>query len=282
MPWYSNLYHTLAALFTFKDIAEILLISSALYYFSLWLKQDRQKNLLFSFYGYCAAVFGCYALGLQTLTLLLFVTCPIALMLFIVFHQELLQKNFIALATINIAAQEQESDWLAIVIRACLVAINHNKTVYGVIEHRDSLASMLTTDMPLYTDIQQNVLTMALESSAYDQEKMLWINAQGKLLGINTHWNVSATDIVTSNNAAMLALWQQEALFFTHKTDAIVFFIAPSTRTFTLVAQGKIVEHVNANHALTTIKKYLTTPHNSEGITNEIRSKKQSQEQRNA
>lgn len=282
MPWYSNLYHIFSALFTLKDCVEIGLISVAIYYFSLWLKQDRQKDLLFSFYGYCAAVFGCYALGLQTLTLLLFVTCPIALMLFILFHQELLQRNFIALATINVAPQEQESDWLAIVIRACLVAINHNKTVYGVIEHRDSLATMLTTDMPLYTDIQHNVLTMALESSAYDQEKMLWLNAQGKLFGINTHWNVNATDIVTTNGATMLTLWQQEALFFTHKTDAIVFYISPSSRTFTLVAQGKIVEHVNASHALTTIKKYLNTPHNNEGITNEIRSKKQSQEQRNA
>ena len=282
MPWYNTLYHDLTTLFSIKDCIEIALCSLAIYYFSLWLKQDRQKNLLFSFYGYSAIVFGCYYASLPTLTLFLFITAPLAIMLFILFHQELLQRNFIALATINATPSEHESDWLETVIRACLVAINNNKTVYGVIEHRDSLASMLTTTMPLYADIQKNVLAMTLESSSYDQEKLLWLTAQGKLLGINTHWNSSPSDIVASNGVTMLALWQQEALFFTHKTDAIVFSINPTSRTFTLIAQGKIVEHVNAAHALTTIKKFLSTTSNLKGDTaHEIQSKKQSQEQRN-
>lgn len=288
MPWYYTLYHDLTTLFSLKDCIEIALASVAIYYFSVWLKADRQKNLLFSFYGYCAVTFGCYYAGLPTLTLFLFITAPLAIMLFILFHQDLLQKNFIALASINAAPAEHESDWLETVIRACLVAINNNKTIYGVIEHRDSLSSMLTTNIPLYTDVQKNVLTMALESSSYDQEKMLWLTAQGKLLGINSRWNVSPADIITSPSVAMLAEWQQEALFFTHKTDAIVFSINPTSRTFTLIAQGKIVEHINANHALNTIKKFLSdTQHTNaqypKGDKNhEIQSKKHHSEQRNA
>ena len=282
MPWYYTLYYDLINFFTFKDCIEILLCTTGVYYFSLWLKQDQQKNLLFSFYWYCAVLFGSYYTGLPTITLFLFITSPLAIILFILFHQELLQKNFIALASINAALAEQESDWLETVIRACLVAINNNKTIYGVIEHRDSLSSMLTTSVPLYTDVQKNVLTMALESASYDQEKMLWLTAHGKLLGINTHWNVSPADIITSRGIAMLLLWQQEALFFTHKTDAIVFSINPTSRTFTLIAQGKIVEHINANHALNTIKKFLNDTQYPKGeSTHETQAKTTHSKQRN-
>lgn len=283
MPWYYTLYHDLATLFTYKDCIEIALCAIGVYYFSLWLKQDRQKNLLFSFYGYCAVIFGCYYAGLPTITSLLFITSPLAIMLFILFHQDLLQKNFIALAAINATSAEHEGDWLETVIRACLVAINNNKTIYGVIEHRDSLSSMLTTSVPLYTDVQKNVLTMALESSSYDQEKMLWLTAQGKLLGINAYWNVSPSDIIMENNTAMLAIWQQEALFFTHKTDAIVFSINSTSRTFTLIAQGKIVERIHAQHACTIIKKFLSdSQYPKGGTTHEIQHKKTPTTQRNA
>lgn len=278
MPW----YHTIISHFSLIDSIEIIFFSIGIYYFSLWLKQDRQKNLLFSFYGYCSIVFSCYYLNLPTLTLFLFITAPIAIMLFILFHQELLQKNFIALAAINALKPEEENDWLETVIRGCLIAINNNKTIYGVIENKDSLASMLTCHMPLYADIQKNVLAMTLESSSYDQEKMLWITAQGKLLGINTQWNNSPSDIIASNNVAMLALWQQEALFFTHKTDAIIFSINPSSRSFTLIAQGKIVNQVSAAHALTTIRKFISSKPNLKGdIAHEIKFKKQPQEQSN-
>lgn len=283
MPWYHNAYCYLTSFLSFQDCIEIALVSLAIYYFSLWLKGDRQKNLLFSFYGYSAVIFGCYYAGLPTLTFLLFVTSPLAIMLFILFHQNLLQKNFIALASINTAPAEQETDWLETVVRACLVAVNNNKTIYGVIEHRDSLASMISTSIPLYTDVQKNVLTMALESTSYDQGKMLWLNAQGKLLGINSCWNSSPTDIISSHSAASLALWQQEALFFTHKTDALVFSINPVSRTFTLIAQGKIVEHINASHALATIKKFLhDTPYPKGDKIHEIKAKNHHSEQRDA
>lgn len=283
MPWYHSLYRDLTALFTYKDCIEIILCTVGVYYFSLWLKQDRQKNLLFSFYGYCAIVFGSYYAGLPTITSLLFITAPLTIMLFIVLHQDLLQKNFIALAAINAPPAEHENDWLETVIRACLVAINNNKTIYGVIEHRDSLSSMLSTSVPLYTDVQKNVLTMALESASYDQEKMLWFTAQGKLLGINTQWNVLSSDIVTPSKSATLPLWQQESLFFTHKTDAIVFSINPISRTFTLIAQGKIVEHINASHAFNTIKKFLNETHVAKGeFSHEMQDKKTHSKQRNA
>jgi hypothetical protein len=217
------------------------------------------------------------------MTLLLFITCPFVILLFVILHQELLQKNFISLAAITTAHHEQENDWLETVIRACLIAINSNKTIYGVIENRDSLANMLTSIIPLYAQVQKNVLTMTFESASYDQEKLVWLSAQGKLLGINTYWNRGLSDIVVVNNATMLPVWQQEALFFTHKTDALVFSINPISRTFTLIVQGKVIENVSAAHALTTIKKFLNATASLKGDSPyEIQSKKHSQEQRNA
>ena len=271
MPW----YHVLTNLFNYKDCIEIVCCSTAVYYFSLWLKKDTQKQLLFSFYGYCTIIFAAHYFGLQTLSFFLLATTPIVGLLFIMFHQESLQKNFIALATINAAPAEQDADWLSTLMRACLVTINNNKAVLCVIEQNNSLATMLTSHMPLHTDIQKNVLSMILESQLYEQEKMMWITSRGTLRGINTQWNVSPHDIIIDHAITHRPLWQQEALFYTHKTDALVFASSPATRTFTLIAQGKIVEHMNAQHALATLKKFLNEhAHAQRGTTHEIQSQK--------
>jgi hypothetical protein len=279
MSW----YQALSNLFSIRDLIEIWLCATAIYYFSLWLKQDRQKNLLFSFYLYCALICGSYYAGLETVYLLLLISTPFAIMVFSIVHQDILQKNFIALARLSARPEEKEPDWLETLVRACLVGINQNKTIYGVIENKNSLAGILSSDMALHTNVQKNILAMAIDSVYYNQEKMIWLTAQGKLLGINAQWRATPSDIIVYSQASSLAQWQQEALFFTHKTDALVFAISPITRTFTLIAQGKIVEQVHANHAISTIKKFMYETNAVKGDTSyEVQRKATNNTQQNA
>ncbi|MCX5921968.1 MAG: hypothetical protein NTX86_01440 [Candidatus Dependentiae bacterium] len=261
MSWHSLLSTFMPAniFFGWRNAAEIILFSTLIYYFSLWLKQDKQKNLLFNFYGYCGILLGSYYLQLPTVTYLLFITAPIAVMLFILFHQDVLQKNFVTLRNI-MPARMGDADWLETLVRSCLVAANNNKEIYCVIEHKDSLVTLLNTPLALYTDIQKNVLSMMLESVTFEQHNMLWVNSTGRLLGINATWNNSLHDTPNAESVKDMLPWQQDALFFTAKTDAVVFSINPIKRTFSIVTQGKTFNDIPAPHALKTIQKYLITP----------------------
>lgn len=258
MPWYSEIYALLAQhFFGWRDVVEIALFSILIYSFSLWLKRDKQKHLLLYFYGYCCIVLGAYWAQLPTVSFLLFITSPIAIMLFIMMHQETLQKNFVMLRNI-MPATAGKTDWLETLIRTALVAANNNKSVHCVIEHTDSLSSYLTTPLPLHTQIQKNILAMILESETFETDKLLWLNSKGLLLGMNAHWSTQLEDAWLDNGAKKLAAWEQDALFFTAQSDAIVFNINPQTRLFSIFAQGKIFNNINAPLALKTIEKYIS------------------------
>lgn len=280
MPWYSfcsSLFDTV--LFNWRTGVEIIALSTIIYYFSLWLKHDKQKNLLFYFYSYCAVFLGANYAQLPTVSYLIFLTAPIAIMLFILFHQDTLQKNFIALRNVT-PINIHNNDWLETLVRSCLVATNNNKEIYCVIEHTQSLATLINTPLALTLDVQQNLLEMMLESSTFEQKQLIWVNSHGKLLGINATWNTSEH---AQGDYAQIPAWQQDAVLCTSKTDAIVFSISPINHTFSIVAQGKIFNDITALHALKTIKKYVTATHASsqKEIIHETISKKNHAQQRN-
>lgn len=280
MPW--NSHELIASLYyNWPDILEILFFSTIMYYFSLWLKKDRQKNLLLYFYSYCAIVLTTHHLHLTTVSSFLFITSPITIMLFILFHQELLQRNFVMLRNIKTSHPEQ-GDWLETLLRTTLVAVNNNKEIQCIIEHHDSLATIVTTPLVLYADLQKNLLDMLLESDAFDQHKMVLVNSHGRLLGINASWNAQLHESWIADDVKSKEKWQQDALFFTAKTDAIIFKITPANRSFDIVAQGKIFNNVSAPLALKTMQKYLQATAPKGEINHGNQSKKSSYKQRDA
>lgn len=233
--------------FFWHDLVEITFFSVILYHFSLWLRKDRQKNLLGYFYCYLGVVLGSHYASLQTLHTFLVITAPIAIVLFIIAHQEILQRNFVALATIVPAHRnELADDWLEVLMRSCLVAASHNKQLSCVIENYDSLEPFITTEYALNIPIKKSVLDLTFESLLFDPEKMLWTNSQGTLHGINAAWSN-----IGSNN------WAEHALFISTKTDAVIFTVSPTTRNFTIFVAGNTYSHISALHALTTLKKYI-------------------------
>jgi hypothetical protein len=255
-----SFFHDLLFTYTYfcgwRDAVEILAFSTIIYYFSLWLRTDRQKNLLGYFYAYCLVVCGAYQLQLAGIIFLCAITSPIVLMLFILAHQHTLQKNFIALGNI-VPAHKESHDWLESLIRSCLVALNNNQEIRCIIEHKDSLQEHLYTPLELQTQVHQDLLAILFASSSYHQDQLLWVTSKGKLIGLNARWSAPAYVHETTTDAAQI--WKQEALFFTTKTDAIIFQLTPATRSFTLFVNGKEYPAINTANALTFIKKYLTT-----------------------
>ncbi len=249
------------SLFHWTDALEIFFFTTIFYHFSLWLRKDRQKNLLFSFYAYCALAFLSYAFKLDTMTYFLFLYAPVALMLFILLHQDILQKNFIVARSFK-PVQPKQQEWLAVLMQSLLVAVNRNKQVICVIEKNDSLKTLLTSPLTFNTEANTDLLDILLNSPSFDATKMVLLNHQGNLLAINATWQ-SLVDETWTSDIQDMETWKQDAFLLTNKTDALVFSILPSSRTCTIIAQKKFLEGISINEAVITIKHYLygsTTP----------------------
>lgn len=244
--------------FYFRNIIEILFFSTMIYYFSIWLKKDRHKNLLPYFYGYCLLALSSYYAQLTTANYFLFLFAPVAIMLFMLFHQELLQRNFVAIKNITPAKQAQ-SDWPEALIRSFLVAINNNKEIHCIIENQDSMQEFIHSPLVLNSNIQQGLIKILQESDIFDQNKMLWVDTSGHLVGINASWKETVFETIEDEKMMEVNPWKQSALLLSSKTDALFLRITPAQRTFDIVFNGKIVNNINSNTALKVIRKYAST-----------------------
>lgn len=258
-PYFSftNLFFQYHSFFSWRDSAEIIFFTIVVYSFSVWLKKDRHKNLLGYFYSYCACFFTAQSLQLNTIEYILFYSAPIIVLLFIIFHQITLQKNFVALRSLAHLKEDNDENWLETVIQSCLIALNQNKEVVYVIECTDSLQDHITTPLTLHATVNKELLTILLSSDSCNHDQMIWLNAQGKILGMNCRWKNFIEEQWTSEIAQKRYKWHQDALFYTEKMDAIVFKTTASTQLFDIVFQGKTYKQITASHALSYINHHL-------------------------
>jgi len=279
----SELFFSYNSFFYWRDLLEIFFFAAAFYYVALWLKKDKQKNLLPYFYGYCATIFCSHLLKLTTISYTLLLLGPVVAMIFILIHQELLQRNVVALKNIT-PAKRIHLDWLDTLIRTSVSTINKGKIVTCVIERNDSLEDFLSTQLKFDARLEQGLLDILLDSPAFDQGRMIWVNTQGKLVGINASWKKGAFTIELDQATEKIADWKQLAVFFTTKTDAIVAQISPTNRTFDIVMNGMVVDRMHATKTLELIKKYIVSKPSSQlgARTYESVHKKSSSEQRAA
>ncbi len=252
-----NIIHSLlgpSSFWIWRNILEILIFSFLVYKISLYLRRDKTKNLLPYFYGYCALACTSYFLQLGTLSYTLFLFAPAAICLFILFHQETLQRNFVAIK--QLAAQQPTFiDSLEVLMRCTLIALNNKQEVTVLIEYNDNLNEFLESNSSINSPINYDLLVLLLESPSYDQKKMLWVTHTGIIRGMNAQWHdeltakstIGATQILTAQD---LHEW------YTTKTDCLVFELNPIARTFALTAHGTTKQNLSSAHVLQMIKKH--------------------------
>jgi len=283
LQFLSNLFLSYNSFFYWRDLLEIIFFAAIFYYAALWLKKDKQKNLLPYFYSYCAIAFCAHLLKLTSISYALLMLGPVAAMIFILIHQDQLQRNVVALKNIT-PAKRIQLDWLDTLIKTSVTAINKGKTITCVIEQTDSLQTLLVTQLQFEARLDQGLLDILLDSPTFDQHRMIWLDTQGKLVGINTYWKRVTEKYQFTSSAKELPEWKQLAIFFTAKTDAIVFQISPTSRTFDVVINGMVVDRMHATKTLELIKKYVVSKPSSQlgARANEGVHKKSSSEQRAA
>ncbi len=246
--------HTLRTL-PYKELIEILFFSMVSYYIMLWLRKDTEKNLLGAFYLYCLLFFIAHYADLPVIRFTLFISAPIVALIFIIMHQELLQKNFVNLAKGSTSSIPEANHWVDELIKCCLMALNRHREIILVIERNDHLKSLIHAPYFIYAELKKDVFDILLEKHVPGNDYMIWINQQGKLVAINCSWRTLLDETWISKEAQNMHLWKQNAVFITSKTDAFMFKVNPLTRSFDLVMAGKILEGITAEQASGLMKK---------------------------
>jgi hypothetical protein len=265
--------------FVWRDAIEIILLALLIYYLSLWLKKDRQKNLLFYFYGYCALSAGAYFAQLTTISHLLILFSPLLIMLFVLIHQETLQKNFVALCSIT-PARSTQSEWLETLMQTIVASMNNQQDIICIIERSQALDDLVSTALPIRTDINKELCNLLLTSHLFDTTGMIWLNTYGMLLGINTTFKSIPDELIHTDS---LVSWKQHALFFTTKTDALLLKTHATARTLDIIVHGKEYGGLTTRAALHLLKKNNgIVASKTEGVTHEYEHTKNRSEQSHA
>lgn len=249
---------TLIGLHDWRDIIEIIFFSISIYAISGWLRRDTNAQLLIYFYGYATILIISVALQLTTISFIFTVGAPVVAMLCILLHRETLQRNFIMYTSRMSAHQEQKNDWVEVMLRGCLFAINKRKDLTLVIEHTHHITPMLTTDYAINAPLSAELFAIILQSTTYDSSQLVWVTSSGTLKAINATWQLPEQHDWQTPEVKSLPVWQQDALLMTLKTDAIVVHVLPEQRAFDVILTGKIYEKLSATQALNIIKKYNT------------------------
>lgn len=241
------------SLFGWRAVVEVLFFAAAFYQFARWLRKD--SRLLLSFYGYCAVTVIAHFFHLGVIAQVLTLFAPAAVMVFIVLHQDTLQKKFVTVR--NITPAQQPHDWLAVLFGTLLASAQKGKTAYVVIEKHDAIKSLLKSSFPLHAHVQKSLLDLLLASDLYDDSKLIWVNHHGELLAINAVWNIEHDAHWISEDVVDLPQWKQDALLLAHKTDALIVCLDPTTRQVEMVGQQKMIERITVAQAMIIMKQYL-------------------------
>jgi len=244
-------------IYNFKDYLEILFFAIAFFKIAEWLKQDLTKPLLAYFYGYIGMAASAYYFDLTTVYYTLLHSAPAAAVLFIIYHQRTLQKQFMLSQRTSItpAMAAHHKDWLETFVRTCMIMAHKQINITCVIERKDEIADFIHKTFTLDIPINQDVLTLLLESPSFEEQKLIWLNKDGNLISVNATWgNVLIQETLLHHE---LFAWQAYALQLSQFSDAIIFHHNSSTHESTLIIQGKKIEHLSIDHAMKMMKKIM-------------------------
>lgn len=263
---------------TWRDIIEIAFFTVTSYYIVRWLNKDTQKNLARYFYLYCALALGSYYAYLHVISLVLFFSAPIVAVLFLIVHQQTLQKNFIVGKTLT-PKSDASDKWLEEVIQASLRGVNKNKTILCVIERADALNVFFTARCTFNAPVTRELLNLLMNTTPDDEMTTIWVSHTGLLIAINPHWHAGYDEIWASQQMNPLHRYKQDALLISQKSDAIITVISPETRLFDVLVGGKGFDNISAGYAFSLIKQHIATKQVTKGTTHATLPQKGADEQ---
>lgn len=251
----NNYYVHLLHLYSWRDGIEVLMLATAVYAASRWLAAGKSKQLLIYTYLICALFGIAYLADLDTIVQFFVMAWPgLLILLFITRMQRV--PEYQAPKTI-IPAKSSEKEWIPLLLRAMFKGAQYQKDLIFVIEGTHSLTSLLTKPIEVQSNLQHGLLDIIIESSTIKTSGLVWLNHTGTLVGFNGTWQQEIDLEWLTANHEQYSRWEQEALFWTSKTDAIVLRMDPEKRLITIIAQGTHAPGLSTQQAQTVITQYV-------------------------
>ncbi len=249
-----------------RDLTEIIVISALFYYISLWLQGDKKSNLLIYFYTYCITTWISFLIDLPMLFQICFYGAPAFGMLFILAHQQTLQKNYITARTYT-PAQHISTEWHNELIRCLLINRTRGIPLHVIIEHESSLESVLDSPFILNAPFQFELLQTLITSEHFDKSKFVWISNDGRLKSINAKVQTGCK-LTIDKTIEDLPDWQLQALILSKKADVITMTSDPSNADFIIIF-NETINYVSPGNSLKILKKlFVQSPYKGK-TTNE-------------
>ncbi len=248
-----NILH-IAHIYHWYDLIEISFFALVIYSISLWLNQDTRTPLTQYFYVYLTLFIGAYYGNFSVLYTTLLITSPVVIGAFIIFHQHILQANFVTLKNTRSLVQDQK-DWYAELIKILLTLFNQHRSSYWILERTDLLTDYMQTSFKLYTPLQQEIITMIIESSIYNEHAFLWVNSTGCLVAFNAYMCQMSDTVYWQQEPYQQEAWKQKALMFTTKTDSIILRAQTGTNRIDLVIKGTLLTALTASETYEILRK---------------------------
>lgn len=245
---------SITSIWSFHDIAEILFISTVLYFFSRWLATHVSQKLVITMYGYCLLIIAAYALSLPLIFSILVAGAPIACMLLMLMHQDLLQKNFVVAQTIVPARREQS--WVEALMQSCMISSAQNKNITIIMQHHDDISPYINNGCMIESRCQKELLLVLLQSSAYNPETFIFMNSNGTVIAINCIFQ-NMGDKLMRDSSTPLSIWQENAALLSAKTDALALQCDHATSTFSVILRGSLTPKLTAASCTRLIDDYV-------------------------
>lgn len=243
-------------LYTWRDCLEILFFSVTVYRLIMWLEKDTKKSLISYFFGYFTTLGIAYLMQLGSVCALMLIYAPVIMTLFIILHEHTIQRNFITPQHVTVPQNTKPSDWLGTIISISLHRMNEGKPIICILEHLDNIAHYVKTPFYIDTSLQTELLMPLIHDASYKDDTMIWITSHGSLRGINTWWRNSSLETEIDTNMHL-----DYALALTSRSDCLLFYTNPTTRTFSVVARGTLFEKLPVELAVNMIKQHVVSPH---------------------
>jgi hypothetical protein len=234
-----------------RDCIEAIFLIMILYNTTAWLNKDKTRKMVWYIYCYCTALLVAYYTHLPLIFSFLLNAAPIATIILILMHQDMLQKRF-AMPT-KIIPAHLSTQWIDELLQACLVAMNSKKQISCIIEHEDTLQTLISTPYNLNTPCKKTVLLLLSESSLFEHSSLIWLSHDGIIKGINSTIKDLQTDLEKDT-------WKMATLICT-KTDALAFRANPEHNTFDIVLKGNIIENLSSTYCKAVLMQFINKSH---------------------
>jgi hypothetical protein len=237
------------AIYSFKDLIELALFCSGSVFLMNWLLQDRSQGLYRLFVWYSIFLSTALFFEFQAAVAIALYASPAYILLAIMLHEQTLQKKLITVKKVDYTQVISPVTLVDDLVNACLHARAIGKAINLLIEHHDDISTLINAEIEIDSALRQPLLNMVLDSSSYQDQKMIVVSTAGLLIGVNCSLVRDKHPHQGRANYAEITV----------NTDALLVTCDPASVGFMVYVKNSLLEKMSAKQLHTFLKHQLFT-----------------------